>query len=135
MPLMKWDEQLSVNVKEVDGQHMKLVEILNSFSDTIQHGERRGAKAKALSDLLDYTSYHFSTEEELFAIHGYPGLTGHMRQHDAPTKDVTRLVQRFWRGEEVAGIEIVTFLKEWIQDHILHADKKYAPFLNARGVH
>ncbi len=28
----------------------------------------------------------------------------------------------------------MAFLKDWLQDHIMGSDKKYAPFLNGKGV-
>ena len=32
-------------------------------------------------------------------------------------------------------VEVMEFLKQWLVKHIQGSDKKYAPFLNAHGVH
>jgi len=34
----------------------------------------------------------------------------------------------------VVNVDLLNFLKSWLQNHILGTDKKYAPFLNGKGV-
>ena len=135
MALMTWSDQLSVNIKQVDSQHMKLVELLNNFHEAMKVGKGKEAMGKTFSDLLDYTASHFGTEEELFKKHGYPALASHKREHDALTKKAMDLSQRFSRGEPVVSADTMQFLKGWLYDHIMGSDKKYGPFLNAKGVY
>ena len=33
------------------------------------------------------------------------------------------------------SLQVMNFLKDWLLKHIQGSDKKYAPFLNAKGVH
>lgn len=135
MSLMAWSDRLSVNIKHVDSQHMKLVDLLNSFHDAMKVGKGSEAMGKTFSDLLDYTAYHFSAEEELLKKHAYPVFPAHKREHDALTKKVTDLSQRFSRGEAVISADTLSFLKDWLYDHIMGSDKKYGPFLNSKGVY
>ncbi len=135
MPLMTWTDQLSVNVQQVDSQHKKLVELLNNFHDSMKLGKGKEAMGKTFSALLDYTVYHFGTEEDLFKKYGYPSSATHKKEHEALTKQVLELSERFSRGEPVVSAETMTFLKNWLNDHILGSDKKYGPFLNAQGIH
>jgi len=134
MALMTWSDQLSVNIKQVDSQHMKLVELLNSFHDSMKMGKGKEAMGKTFADLLDYTAYHFSAEEDLLKKHDYPAFPGHKKEHEALTKKVTELNQRFSRGDLAITIDTMTFLKNWLSDHIMGSDKKYATFLNGKGV-
>lgn len=135
MPLMTWNDQLSVNIKQVDSQHMKLVELLNNFHDAMKLGKGKEVMGKTFSELLDYTAYHFGTEEDFFKKYGYPGSASHKKEHGALTKQALELSDRFSRGEPVISAETMTFLKNWLNDHIVGSDKKYGPFLNAKGVH
>jgi hemerythrin len=134
MALMTWSDQLSVNIKQVDSQHMKLVELLNDFHDAMKVGKGKEVMGKTFSELLDYTAYHFGTEEELLKKHAYPAFPAHKREHEALTKKAADLSERFSRGEAVISAETMTFLKNWLSDHIMGSDKKYAPFLNGKGV-
>jgi hemerythrin len=134
MPLMTWSEQLSVNVQLVDDQHKRLVDLVNYLHDAMK--QRRGAEAlaKTLSELVNYTVYHFSTEEGLFSVHKYPEWLGHKHEHEALTKQAKDLSERCSRGEIMPTTETMTFLRDWLKNHILGSDKKYGPFLNSKGV-
>ena len=135
MALMTWSDQLSVSIEKIDSQHMKLVDLLNGFHDAMKLGKGKEAMGKTLSELLDYTVYHFGTEEEFFRKYGYPAFATHKKEHEALTIKAKDLGERFSRGEPVISAETMTFLKNWLQDHIMGSDKKYGPFLNAKGVH
>ena len=52
MALMTWSDQLSVNIKQVDNQHMKLVELLNNFHEAMKVGKGKEAMGKTFSELL-----------------------------------------------------------------------------------
>ena len=39
MPLMTWTDKYSVNIKEVDSQHVKLVDLLNGFHEAMKLGK------------------------------------------------------------------------------------------------
>ncbi len=134
MPLITWSDELSVNIKQVDGQHMKLLELLNGFHEAMKLGKGRQTMSRTFSELLHYTEYHFGTEEDYFEKYGYPDLVAHKREHEALTKQAVELSERYSRGEPVLSAETMTFLKNWLSNHILGSDKKYGPFLNSKGV-
>ncbi len=133
--LMTWSDNFSVNVKQVDGQHMKLVDLLNNLHNAMKLGRGKEAMGKTFSELLDYTVYHFGTEEGLFTKYGYPDLLSHKKEHEALTRQALDLSGRFSRGEPVMSIETMTFLKNWLNDHIIGSDKKFGPYLNAKGLY
>ena len=33
MPIMKWNNELSVNIKEIDDQHKRLIDLINILHD------------------------------------------------------------------------------------------------------
>lgn len=88
-----------------------------------------GAGAEALKAMLDYARYHFSFEEEYMRKINYPNLIGHHRIH----KDFDNLIYTYYRdtqeGRIVLDTEIISILKNWLLDHIIKEDKKYALFL------
>ncbi|MDW8003038.1 MAG: bacteriohemerythrin [Deltaproteobacteria bacterium] len=90
---------------------------------------------KVLSELVEYTVYHFSAEEKLLEDHAYPGLAWHRRLHSELTEKTKNLRDRFNSGEYVISIEVMNFLKDWLTNHIGNVDKKYGEFLNAKGVY
>lgn len=134
MEFIEWVESYSVNIKEIDDQHKKLIGIINRLHDAMKTGQSKNAISNALSDLIDYTDYHFRTEEELFQKYEYPDLVKHKEEHDDLTQKAIDLKTSFDEGRLMHNIEVILFLKDWLNTHILDTDKKYSTFLNSKGV-
>ena len=134
MPLITWNETLSVNVQEIDSQHKHLVELINQLHDAMSQGRGREVMGKVLEGLIDYTRTHFATEERLIAAHAYPGLPRQKAEHDALTKKVLDLQSQFLAGQGVLTLEVMKFLKDWLSNHILEVDKQFGVYLNSKGV-
>jgi len=134
MPIISWSDALSVNIKELDSQHQCLIELVNRLHDSMKAGKGNTVLGPILSDLLKYTEFHFSTEEKYFQKFAYPEYLQHKKQHDDLTKKAKELNANFEKGKLTISIEVMTFLKEWLRDHILGSDKKYAPFLLGKGL-
>ena len=134
MPLIAWDQGFSVGVGSIDEQHKKLIGLLNDLHDAMRFGKGRDVLGKVLAELIDYTAYHFRTEEGLFAKYGYPEHAAHEREHRDLTRQAMELKERFERGDTAITIDVMNFLKDWLNDHILGSDKRYGPFLAGKGV-
>jgi hemerythrin len=134
MELIQWSEKYSVNIAEIDGQHKKLISILNQLADAMTVGKGPEVLDTVLKALVDYTAYHFSTEEQLFQKHGYTAYDEHKKQHDDLTARVKKLQEDFEGGNWMLTIEVLKFLSTWLSEHILGEDRKYGPYLNSRGV-
>ena len=133
MALINWDDSFSVNVREIDDQHKKLVAMLNEFYGYI--GKDSGdAFKKLLNSLVDYTVYHFATEERYFARFGYPASKAHIEAHQQFAARVLEVKKRLESGELVLSFEITTFLKDWLTTHIKGSDKAYSKFFNEHGL-
>ncbi len=50
------------------------------------------------------------------------------------TAKVLALQQQFDQGKATITLDVMEFLQQWLDKHILGTDKKYAPFLNSKGV-
>ena len=133
MALMKWDESYSVNVREIDQQHQQLIKMLNEFYAHIEK-DPKGAFRALLDALVDYTQYHFSTEEKYFALYKYPDAEAHKQTHKRFTEKVADVRERLISGKLVLSLEITTFLKNWLTEHIKGADMAYSKYFNEHGL-
>jgi hemerythrin len=134
MALIDWNDNLSVNIKEVDLEHKKLIGMINELHSAMGSGKGQDAMGKVLTGLVEYTKTHFSYEEKLMQQHNYPGYLSHKGLHDALTKQVLDLQSKFQEGKGVVTVAVMNFLKDWLTNHIQNTDKKYGPFLNNKGV-
>jgi len=135
MPLLAWNDRLSVGVASIDKQHQKLVSLLNDFYDAAQAGRGKEKLELLLAALVDYTKVHFSHEEQLFAKSSYPDAATHKKLHDDLTGQVLALQKHYQAGDDAAlSVEVLKFLKNWLITHIQGADKKYGPHLAHQGI-
>lgn len=133
MVFMRWDDSFSVNVREIDQQHQKLVGMLNEFYEHI--GKDAGQAFRTLLDsLVEYTQYHFSTEEKYFKQFSFPESANHIQEHQKFTEKVLDVRSRLYNKQLVISLEITTFLKDWLTHHIKGSDKAYAQFFNDHGL-
>ncbi|EGJ49683.1 bacteriohemerythrin [Desulfocurvibacter africanus] len=132
--LLTWTATLSVGVREIDQQHVKLVDLLNQLYAAMKAGKGNNALVKILNELVDYTVYHFDHEEKLFAKYGYPQASAHAREHAVLKTKVSEFAAAFKTGKVQVTTGILNFLKNWVVNHIKGTDKKYSPFLNSKGL-
>ncbi|MDK2918356.1 MAG: hemerythrin [Candidatus Petromonas sp.] len=137
--MFKWKEAFSCNVAEIDKQHKKLIElgsdlaIIVSAKDGLDHYDDI---MRVLNELKDYTIYHFSYEEELMAKHGYEGLDNHKKQHNAFINKIVEIADKdIDENQKKVTMDILTFIADWIENHILKTDHQYKDFFNEKGIY
>jgi methyl-accepting chemotaxis protein len=132
--LMEWSPALMVGHREIDAQHQKLVEIANRLNEALQQGRGREACGRILDELVDYTVRHFAFEERLMQQHGYGRSDAHVAEHKKLIADVSAFKRKFDSGEAAVSVELMGFLRDWLVNHILKADRALAGDLKSRGI-
>jgi len=125
MPFISWQTDYQIGVAEIDEQHQRLVEMVNSLHEAMKSGSGKSLVPKVLNELVEYTVTHFNTEERLMQETRYPHYLQHKRQHDELKQQVVQMKSVIDSGKPVNTIEIVNFLKGWLINHILGSDKQF----------
>ncbi len=128
MPKIEWNESFSVGVAEIDEQHRRWIELINKLHDALM-GKKvsSGMTDKILSEMIDYTHFHFAFEEEYLQKINYADLKKHRYQHEFFKKNLLGKLQEERAGKLVLNTEVMKMLVHWLQDHILQEDMKYRP--------
>ena len=134
MSLITWNESMSVKVHEIDVQHQKLVKLINELNDAMHHGKGQDVLGKLIAGLANYAVMHFATEERMFKQHGYPESPAHIAEHRKFVDEVTTFKKGFDEGKHGLSIQVLRFLSDWLRNHIMGTDMKYAAFFVAKGV-
>lgn len=134
MAIITWSSTLSVNIKQFDEQHRKLVDMVNGLHDAMKQGRGSEVLGPLLDKLVAYTVTHFADEERLMLLHNYPGFPHHKSEHEKLTSQALELKKQYRANSSALSVQVMMFLKDWLSSHILGDDKKYGPFLNSKGV-
>jgi hemerythrin len=134
MGIMTWNESMKVGVEASDRQHIKVFDLINQLYEAMKVGKAKNVLGNILTELASYTQEHFSAEERLFKQYGYPDAKVHMLQHAYLTRKTNELKDKFEDGKTMLSVEMLNFLKDWWNNHIMKVDKMYGPFLNSHGV-
>jgi len=132
--MFEWKKEYSVNITSIDAQHQKLFAIADELHEAMRGGQARPVLARILDRLVQYTITHFAHEEGLMKLHSYPDLAAHKSEHEALTKQVLDFQSAFQKGDAFISVELMTFLKNWLEKHISGTDMLYSPFLIQRRV-
>ena len=134
MSLMSWKDEYSVKVRTIDQQHKKLIDLLNQMHDAMKASRGREVVEQVLAELVNYTNTHFAYEETLMKKHGYASYESHKLQHQGLVKKVTDFQKDLKSGRASVTIEVLGFLKEWLNGHILGTDRQYASFFEGKNI-
>ncbi|TAN41458.1 MAG: bacteriohemerythrin [Nitrospirae bacterium] len=126
MPFMEWNDALSIKVEEIDEQHKILFKHINNLYEAALSDTETQTVGDALSSMVNYTVYHFYTEEEFMQGHAYQGYEEHKKEHLELTEKTIHFFERFQNGETEICDELLLFLKSWLTNHIMITDKKLA---------
>ncbi len=129
MALLEWDEKLSVSIKEIDDQHKKLFEIINSLHAAMKHGKGVDIIEEIISELKDYTHYHFSAEEAYMEKANYSEIASHRDCHREFVNKLEDFQKELDESKFGLSIKVMHFLADWLVKHIKDTDQKYSSFI------
>ncbi len=131
MIIFIWKPEYSVGIKNIDNQHKKLIDTINMLHEAVSN---KAVLNKIFDNLVEYTTIHFATEEDLMVRYSYPDYLEHKGEHDKCISKVAKWKTEFDKGKITLTLEMVTFLIDWIHSHLLEMDQKYSSFFKKIGL-
>ncbi len=132
MPLIEWDNAFSVGNKQIDEHHKKFFHIINILHDAMRNGKSEEVLLAVLKEMQQYVQYHFKAEESLMKIYAYPDYSSHKAEHEEAVQKVNKFFIEYERHEDKLAIDVLNFLSNFLQNHILQTDRKYIPYLTGK---
>ena len=131
---IRWKPEYSVGIESIDAQHKGLIELINKLQNAVDFATGSEFERAALAELARYTREHFKYEEGLMEEHGYPSFEAHRAEHEKMVARVNKLLDEYREDEDQAMQKALSFLKDWLINHINGTDQQYSKFLIEKGV-
>lgn len=132
--MVQWDEKYSVRVQSIDNQHKELFNLLNNLLEAMKQGQAAHVLNSIILDLERYAVNHFHKEEFFFNRFNYPEKAKHIAEHQFFVQKITQLITDLNLGKITLAFELLSFMKDWIEHHILEEDKKYMDCFQQNGL-
>jgi len=129
MELIKWTDDYSLGISEVDNQHKGLVILINELFSLMTKGKSKDHLVEIFDHLTDYTQKHFMVEEMMMEKYNYPDLEQHKSEHQKFIDQLHVFKSDFKTEKVTLSLEVLNFLKDWLLNHISITDKKYTPHI------
>lgn len=123
MAILAWVPELDTGIDEIDRQHRRIVDYINTLYE-LRESPDREALGDVIGEMVDYTLSHFVFEETLIENAGYMFAGPHKKVHELFTRRVSEMQTRFDAGEDVAA-ELHGMLSRWLFNHIRNEDHGY----------
>lgn len=122
-PVIIWQDSYALNIDIVDEQHKKLLQIINEINqdDTIFNDDVRATEI--VSELKNYTQYHFETEEKLMIEFNSPLYVKHKKLHKQIIYKLDQISTIYKNQPTELLRNMNELLSEMFVDHLLFADK------------
>ena len=126
-----WNDGLSIKVDLIDEQHRSLISKIADLEKALRTGQGPAEIVRILTFLMDYTKFHFGTEERNMRAHDYPGLDAHLVKHEEFKTALANLSDDFKEEGATLGLadSIETLLMNWFVKHIKDVDHRFGEFL------
>ncbi|SCA56135.1 putative Hemerythrin-like metal-binding domain-containing protein [Candidatus Terasakiella magnetica] len=122
----------SVGNDKLDEQHKMLLNLINQLfvqSSVLVNPEHDKGYGFILDALMKYVDGHLAYEESLLEQIGYADLDNHKIAHQKFLDKVQSLSLE--SADEGLKKDLVHFLMNWWENHIMTEDMKYKPFVEA----
>ncbi|MBS0347874.1 MAG: bacteriohemerythrin [Proteobacteria bacterium] len=129
----RWAEYFETGFAEVDGQHHKLVDLINMLVQRAANGAiiQPAELSHVLDGLARYAIHHFATEEALMEQAGIDPR--HLRSHRQIHADFVARVEEMRQSDDTERVVslLYRFVTSWLTFHILDTDQSMARQLRA----
>ena len=121
--LFVWDDKFNTGIEEIDRDHKGLVNLINDLYEAMQDGSGGALLLPIFSALKHYTETHFEREERFMVDCDVSDQARHVREHKQMIARLADLESRHRRGEAAISMETLTFLRDWLKNHICVVDR------------
>ena len=127
---LEWGPAWMTGHPVIDADHQVLVQYINELNGAMLTGSGRDIAGGILDKLVLYAREHFAREEAIWHQGELESLEQHRRTHAGLIGRIERFQQDFQSGQACLSTELMSFLREWLIDHVFKTDKPAVNSIN-----
>lgn len=133
--LFEWSPSISVNEKNIDSQHKRLLHQVNILLSAVINNYEEKTILEAINFLDSYITEHLMYEEKYMTENQYPEIENHISMHHDFIKHYKDFKDKFNAGvsNDKLALEIEQYIGNWWIEHIGKMDKQYALFIENKN--
>lgn len=127
--MFKWKKEYELGIEFIDAQHKKLFSIANAAYELLHNDlilDKYDKILDIITELKEYTEFHFSSEEQFMLERGYRKFLSHKVEHQDFIAKINEIDLKEVDFQQDSSInQLLEFIYNWIVEHILVKDKQY----------
>jgi hemerythrin len=131
MALFSWSDTYSLEHPQIDHEHKALFAMAEQLHQAMLNGSGAKVLGDLLASLINYTQVHFAHEEALMRHYKFGGMDAHVAEHRKLAEQVLDLQRKYAAGKLTITMEIMHFLRDWLDHHIRRSDQLVAQHIRA----
>ena len=120
---------LFVGYEHIDNDHLKIVDLVNSFETAVGLGYGQADIQKMYAEIIELFDAHLGRELQLMRSVKYPELDEHEAAHSELFVKLTYLSYLMEISSDGIDHNILEYFQSWLKSHVLKHDMKLAAFL------
>lgn len=129
MVLIKWKDEFSVGIPDVDHEHRELITLINELHAVLSGGESDYTVMDFLGEILAHVSAHFALEEKIMRERNYDQFAEHKADHELLLDELRDLMDDYEESASFSDAEFADAVGSWFSEHFRTKDARLHKYL------
>jgi hemerythrin-like metal-binding protein len=124
MALIKWKEEFSVGVPDVDHEHRQLIGLINELHAALSREDTEVTVLDFLAEINAHIAAHFALEEKIMRDRHYDQYEDHKREHERLLDEIRDIMDDYEEHAFFSNKQLSERLEHWFSEHFRTRDAR-----------
>jgi len=124
MALIKWKDEYSTGIADVDHEHQELIALINELYEAMSRGDENVTVMDFLGEIYAHVSAHFALEEKIMRRHRYDWYAAHKADHEKLLDDLRDIMDAYEENAYFSDSEFAQAIEQWFSVHFRTQDAR-----------
>ena len=124
MKYLKWSDDYSIGIEDVDFEHQSLIEMINLIYAELEHRRDIDEVRRTVADVHTEIAAHFALEERIMREGNYEEYEDHKNDHEELLDQIRTMMDAIDSNAEGAMDTLSEKLADWFSVHFATFDAR-----------